>query len=121
MSQMSTSTVPNPTQELIESISIIDVDSHVSEPVDLWTTRVSTSRWGDRVPHVRRDPTSGEDFWFVGDRRLSGVGVAAIAGWEDYFPSHPPTLGQADPGSFDPVARLQRMDEYGIHAQLLYP
>src|SRR5258708_7363973 len=31
---------------------IIDVDSHISEPGDLWTSRVS-KKWGDLVPHVK--------------------------------------------------------------------
>jgi predicted TIM-barrel fold metal-dependent hydrolase len=107
--------------DVVASVPIIDVDSHVSEPPDLWTARVSTARWGTLVPHVRRDVSTGEDFWYIGDKRLMGVGAAAIAGWRDFFPSHPPTLAEADPGSFDPAARLQRMDEFGIQAQLLYP
>jgi len=109
------------TDAVVDSVRIIDVDSHVSEPPDLWTARVSVTKWGSLVPHVRRDADTGEDFWYLGERRLMGVGAAAIAGWQDYFPSHPPTLEQADPGSFDPHARLRRLDEYGIYAQLLYP
>ncbi len=37
------------------------------------------------------------------------------------MPSHPPTLEDADPGSWNPVERLKRMDEYGIYAAVLYP
>jgi predicted TIM-barrel fold metal-dependent hydrolase len=107
--------------EIVAATPIIDVDSHVSEPGDLWTSRMSVAKWGSLVPHVRRDESTGEDFWYVGDKRLMGVGAAAIAGWHDFFPSHPPTLAEADPGAFDPTARLQRMDEYGLQAQLLYP
>ncbi|MDZ7726771.1 MAG: hypothetical protein U5Q44_00480 [Dehalococcoidia bacterium] len=46
-------------QKVVERIKVIDADSHVSEPADLWTSRVSTAKWGDLVPHVavrREDP-----------------------------------------------------------------
>src|SRR5262249_20782784 len=42
-------------------------------------------------------------------------------GWKDYWPSCPRTLDEADPAAYDPTARLQRMDEYGIDAQLIFP
>ena len=29
----------------------IDVDAHIQEPPDCWTSRMSRSRWGDRIPH----------------------------------------------------------------------
>jgi predicted TIM-barrel fold metal-dependent hydrolase len=44
-----------------------------------------------------------------------------MAGWREHPPGHPPTLEEADPAAWDPVARLQRMDEYGIWAAVLYP
>jgi predicted TIM-barrel fold metal-dependent hydrolase len=33
----------------------------------------------------------------------------------------PETFEDIDPGGYDPVVRLERMDEYGIYAQVLYP
>ena len=35
----------------VRGIPIIDTDTHVVEPPDLWTSRLS-SKWGDLVPHV---------------------------------------------------------------------
>ncbi len=40
---------------LAREFHVIDVDTHIIEPPDLWTSRMS-SKWGDRVPHVRLDP-----------------------------------------------------------------
>ena len=37
---------------VFEDYKVIDVDTHVSEPEDLWTSRVSVKKWGDMVPHV---------------------------------------------------------------------
>ena len=42
--------------DLIDDIGIIDVDTHVAEPNDLWTSRLYRAPWGDRVPHVAWDP-----------------------------------------------------------------
>ena len=101
-------------------LSIIDVDSHVVEPLDLWTSRVS-KKWGDQVPHVEWDDKGQELRWKVGDIFLSGVGEYCSAGWPEHFPSHPPTLEEADPACYDAAARLKRLDEYGVWAQVLYP
>ena len=101
-------------------IRIIDVDTHVVEPPDLWTSRMS-AKWGDLVPHVRWDDEAEEDGWFVGDEKLSSAASAAMAGWDEYPPNHPPRIADADPATWDPIRRLERMDADGIHAQLLYP
>ena len=106
---------------VVERIKVIDADSHISEPEDLWTSRVSRRKWGDLVPHVKFDPQISEDRWFVGGHRAGATASAAMAGWTDPPPSHPPSLPQADHGAFSVDARLQRMDEYGIHAQVIYP
>jgi predicted TIM-barrel fold metal-dependent hydrolase len=110
----------SPDQSLTSRFDVIDVDSHISEPPDLWTSRIA-SKWGELVPHVAWDERRKEERWYVGDQRLPGVGSFAIAGWHDYPPSHPPTLAEADPGAFDPHARVKRLDEFGIRTQLLYP
>jgi len=52
---------------------------------------------------------------------MQGVGMFAPAGWSEPYPFYPSSLDEADPASFDPTARLARMDEYGIAAQVLYP
>jgi predicted TIM-barrel fold metal-dependent hydrolase len=119
------------TQAVVERIKVIDADTHVVEPADLWTSRVSVQRWGDLVPHVKRgeektvivdghERTSSEH-WYFGDVRSWAVAGPAMAGWREFPPSHPPTLMDADPACWHPVERLKRMDEYGIYAQVLYP
>ena len=105
---------------LLDEVQIIDTDTHVIEPPDLWISRVSTKRWGDRVPHVRADP-DGLPAWYVSDRKVLPVAAAAMAGWKDHPPTHPPTLAEAERDAWDPVERLKRMDADGIHAQILYP
>ena len=100
-------------------LPLVDSDSHVTEPPDLWTSRLG-SKWGEDAPHLEQDP-SGELRWRVGDTMLTGEAKYSMAGWNDYPPSHPLTLAEADPASWDPTARLERLDEYGLYAQVLYP
>jgi predicted TIM-barrel fold metal-dependent hydrolase len=105
---------------IVEKFRVIDTDTHLVEPPDLWTSRMS-SRWGDLVPHVAWDDSFQEEAWFIGDQRVSPVASAAQAGWSEYPPDHPRRWADADPGTWDAKPRLARMDEYGIHAQVLYP
>ena len=108
------------TTGLAERFAIIDADTHISEPPDLWTSRISTARWGDLVPHVKREE-DGSDRWYFGKIRSYGVAQLCVAGWDGFMPDHPETLADGDPGCYLAKQRLERMDEYGIHAQVLYP
>jgi predicted TIM-barrel fold metal-dependent hydrolase len=104
-----------------DQIRVIDADTHVSEPEDLWTSRVS-SKWGDLVPHVVPDPNGGPiEYWAIGDVFLAPTAVAAMAGFDGILPDHPATLREAVPAAYDPHARLAHMDAEGIYAQVLYP
>jgi predicted TIM-barrel fold metal-dependent hydrolase len=97
---------------------IIDADSHITEPADVWTSRVP-ARYRDDVPTVVRDGPA--DLWVLNGERLSPVGVTAPAGWPTFPPEYPPTYADVHPGSYDAVARLRYMDEASIWAQVLYP
>jgi len=101
--------------------SIIDTDSHLSEPADLWTSRMSKAKWGDDIPRVVFDERNKMDRWLIGGKLMTGVAGFASAGWTDYPPGFPPKMEQADPAAWDPKARLSLMDEYGIYSQVLYP
>jgi predicted TIM-barrel fold metal-dependent hydrolase len=105
----------------VDRYQVIDTDTHVIEPYDLWTSRLSVAKWGDLVPHVKWDDQWQEDAWYFGDTRVGPGASAAQAGWHQYPPEHPPTLDVVDRATWDADARLQRMDEYGIWAQVLYP
>jgi uncharacterized protein len=97
---------------------IIDSDSHVTEPPDVWTARVP-AKYRDEVPRVVRKGTA--DMWVLGDDPLTPVGVTAPAGWPTFPPEYPQTYEDCHPGAYDSHARLRYMDEAGIWAQVLYP
>ena len=98
--------------------TIIDVDAHVTEAPDTWTSRVA-AKYLDRVPHVRR--VDGKDVWFIDGQVASPVGPTAPAGWSSPVPAMPNTYEDLLPAAYDAHARLALLDEVGIWAQLLYP
>ena len=118
---------------VFEDYKVIDVDTHVSEPEDLWTSRVSVKKWGDMVPHVfsyeevmERGAGSstykpGERVWIFGGEPAAGVARVALTHHDKPYPSHPLTLEEATPGAHLPEPRLAYMDEEGIYAQIIYP
>lgn len=60
---------------------IIDVDSHVVEPRDLWTSRMP-SKYGDKIPQVVWDGDADEHRWKVGSTlpRLSWRSGSSVSG-----------------------------------------
>ena len=98
--------------------NLIDVDAHITESPDTWTSRVA-ARFRDRVPQVRR--VDGQDVWFIDGQVASPVGPTAPAGWREPAPAMPQTYEDLLPAAYDAKARLAHLDEVGIWAQLLYP
>jgi predicted TIM-barrel fold metal-dependent hydrolase len=104
--------------DLFDRYRVIDVDTHLTEPPDLWTSRVA-SRWGDLVPHVER--RGGEDLWVIGEKVVLKPGIATMAGFDGTVPEHPLTYDEFPAAAWRADARLAHMDREGIYAQVLYP
>ncbi|MCB0995272.1 MAG: amidohydrolase [Acidimicrobiales bacterium] len=104
--------------ELLAKHRIIDVDTHITEPPDVWTDRMSKSKWGDAIPHIER--VDGVDAWFVGDERVGSPGPGSMAGFNGVVPSGPKTFDDIHPAMYDAAARLKLMDELGVDSQVLY-
>ncbi len=98
--------------------TIIDVDTHVTETPDLWTSRVP-ARMRDAVPRVDTD-AQGRQWWVLKDKRIASPGLSATAGVGD-MKSWPKTYAEMHPGAYDAKARLQYMDHMGIWAMVMYP
>jgi uncharacterized protein len=101
-------------------IAVVDVDSHLIEPPDLWTKRLS-AKWADVAPRVVADPSTGVERWRIGDAWCAGVGMQSQIGWRETPPSFPPTWKEVPPNTYEHEGRLAWMDEHGIDAQVLYP
>jgi predicted TIM-barrel fold metal-dependent hydrolase len=124
---MSTVTNLKPKQptarELLTGIKVIDVDTHVSEWHDLWTSRAPASL-KSRVPRFVNHDGKGrwvidEDIFIAGPSANSAItrdgqkltGMAFIER----------RLGDAHEGAYDVGARVRYMDEMGVFAQIAYP
>jgi predicted TIM-barrel fold metal-dependent hydrolase len=101
-------------------IPIVDVDSHLIEPGDIWTERLG-KKWGQAAPHLEFNPKSGMEHWRIGQRMVWQVARYAHGGWPEYWPSFPPRLEDAMSAATDPTARLEYMNAVGIYAQVMYP
>lgn len=106
-------------QQHFDRVRAIDTDTHITEPPDVWTSRVSTQKWGDAVPHVRKH--EGRDIWFIRDELVGAPGFTTMAGYNGSPPDGPEGYDDIPASSFDAKARLAHMDEEKIHAQVLYP
>jgi predicted TIM-barrel fold metal-dependent hydrolase len=98
----------------------IDADTHVTEPPDVWTSRLPQKFQDDAPRMIRTD--DGVDFWKFGrTAKAIPVGATAVAGWKAPFPSIPKNLDECPPAAYDAKARLEYMDEIGAWAMALYP
>lgn len=97
---------------------VIDIDTHITEPADVWVDRVA-SKWGDQVPHIKR--VAGRDLWFIGDQAVGMPGAYSAAGHSDYFPNFRSTYEEIPASMYDARARLAWMDEEQLFANVLYP
>ena len=104
---------------IFDRIRAIDTDTHITEPADLWTSRVSTKKWGDSVPNVKR--VVGRDIWFIRDKPCGSPGYTTMAGFNGSVPDAPKGYDDIPAASYDAHARLKLMDEENIHAMVLYP
>jgi len=100
---------------------VIDVDTHVTEPGDLWTTRLP-KRFQDRAPRIVTNGAFGMDTWQIGGQEtFLPVGFTAVAGWPEPFPAAPKSMSEVPAAAYDAKARLEYMDRVGIWAMALYP
>src|SRR5438552_9704680 len=100
-------------------------DSHVSEPPDLWVSRID-QRFRDHAPHVEErevDGQSQELFVFEGfePHRLSvGIAAAALDGDRQEFQRTRGTYANARPGGWDPAERMKDQDLDGVDGEVLH-
>ena len=108
-------------EDTLRGIQVIDADTHIIEPYDLWTARMPTSRWGDNVPHVVWDEGMQREVWVTGDQLLRPATSAAYAGYDKPPPQTPRRWSEVKPEVYEAEQRLELMTRYGIHAAVLYP
>jgi predicted TIM-barrel fold metal-dependent hydrolase len=99
---------------------LISTVDHVVEHPEVWTQRLSKSKWGDRIPHVEHSSPEG-DSWVV-DRRRSPLSECAQVGAVMSERAAAPKRWEDVPQSaYLPAERLRTMDNDGVACSVLYP
>lgn len=133
----------HPSLEAIKGIPVLDVDTHLTEPADLWTSR-APQKYQDLVPRVQFFPNDELEHvigwrpqrgqqnggmagvWVVEDDIVLGfAGGASVINKNNEkirgfgFLNWP--LTDVSPGATYIEPRLQMMDDVGIWGQIVYP
>jgi uncharacterized protein len=110
--------------DTLEPVRVVDADTHLTERHDLWTKRAPAAFKG-RVPHVTR--VDGLATWVVEDDvvlgRAGAGGVVDMHGVKgrSFEGLYEWEIEQAHAAAYDPIARMQLLDETGIWAQVIFP
>jgi predicted TIM-barrel fold metal-dependent hydrolase len=109
-------------QASLSGLPIIDVDTHFSEPPDLWTSR-APRKFADSAPRVVRTD-AGVDQWVVDGKHVFGpLGFCVIRkdASKEYGRLCLDTYDELHPGASQAKPRLAMMDRHGLTVQILYP
>ena len=105
----------------LAAMPIIDIDTHYTEPHDLWSSR-APHKLRDLAPRVETTQ-EGNEQWVVGDLVLGPPGFTVVRkdGSKVYGVISLPRFADMSVAATQAEARLQYMDEFGLHTQILYP
>jgi len=110
-------------RESLSSLHIIDTDAHITEPLDLWSSRAPAA-WRDRLPRV--EDVDGRRKWVVGEDVVLGPVMAASVIGRDAAKARGTeffawTHEDVHEASYDMKERVKLLDQHRIHAQIIYP
>jgi predicted TIM-barrel fold metal-dependent hydrolase len=108
---------------MLDTMFIVDSDSHWSEPPDLFTKRAPAA-FKERVPRV--EDVDGEPMWVFDGHVAGRYGAAGVIGRDGRKETAHRALfewghDEVHVGAHDPKVRLEVLDECGIDAQIIFP
>jgi predicted TIM-barrel fold metal-dependent hydrolase len=108
---------------VLNGVTVIDADTHISEVHDLWTSRASAS-YKERVPQVKT--VNGELIWVIdGDKRMGPAHTSCCIRRDGSktigMELTKMKLADVFEGAYDVEARVAYMDSVGVTAQIAYP
>src|SRR5262249_11340934 len=107
----------------LDQVKVIDTDTHMTEAHDLWTSR-APAKFRDRVPRVEK--IDGAATWVVDGAELGRAGAGGVIDrngvkGRSFEGLYEWEIDNAHIAAYDPVARVEMMDEIGVWAQIVYP
>lgn len=102
---------------------LISADSHAAFDPDTYTSRMSASKWGERIPHVAavKDGDAPSDGWSVYGKPPHGNVCNCPAVMGEPFPNWPKRWEDVPKLAYDPHERLRALDIDGVDAEVLFP
>jgi predicted TIM-barrel fold metal-dependent hydrolase len=98
----------------------ISTNEHVIESPDVWTSRLSKERWGDRIPHIVTQ-ADGSEVWLIDGRQYPLVGTGSAAACMPDRGDEPKRYAEISSVITDPAQRAAAMHEQGVDYAVLYP
>jgi predicted TIM-barrel fold metal-dependent hydrolase len=103
---------------------VVDMDSHVLEPADLWENYLEP-RYRDRAIRIRLNADGREEL-IVDNQVLMSGRLASLGGVEHdaaalFMQPDIPYQQACPPASYDTAARVALLDEWGVDAGVVFP
>jgi predicted TIM-barrel fold metal-dependent hydrolase len=107
----------------LDRVKVIDADTHLTERHDLWTSRAPAGM-KDRLPHVTE--VDGQATWVIGDSVLGRAGAGGVVDKQSvkgrsFEALYEWEIDRVHEAAYDPVARVELMDQIGIWAHVIFP
>lgn len=102
------------------SNEFISVDDHVFETPDVWTSRLSAKKWGDRIPQIVKHG-KGKEQWVVDGKAIMGGRLGDTGALMRDRNMEAATWKDVPAAAHSPAARLKAMDAAGETHAVLYP
>ncbi len=99
---------------------LISADDHVYEHPEVWTSRMSKQKWGDRVPHVET-AADGSQRWRVAGEPVDLPRVGATTAMPGDRALEPLRWDEVPVAAYSATERLKAMDADGVDCSVLYP
>lgn len=104
---------------------VVDCDSHVMEPPDLWEKYIEPG-YRDRAIRIVRDPADGMEVLTIDNQPLlkgilGGLGGAHLDRTRLFVPGQVSYMEGCPPASYLPEERLKLLDSWGVDAGVLFP
>ena len=93
---------------------VISADDHVQEAPDVWTKRMSKTKFGDEIPHIV-DLPDGSQTWALGRNSKGFGGLARIAGVNPKVR----TWDEVPASTYVASERLKILDQEEVDASVL--
>jgi predicted TIM-barrel fold metal-dependent hydrolase len=101
------------------TFGFISADDHIVEHPEVWTSRLSKAKWGERIPHIERQK-DGNDCWVIGQGRFPLPEIVS-AGTDQSRSLQPKDWAEVPKAAYSATDRLKTLEEDGIDASVLYP